>query len=90
VAGFTSTPQAELVAGMLEMSTFDSAAAAARVTCPLLFVGTGPPYSDLPRLRVLCPQLVTAQLVGCGHYFPVECPDQLAATITRFLETQLA
>lgn len=89
VARFTSTPRDELVSGLQEMATFDSAAAAARVTCPLLFVATDTVYADLPRLRTLCPQLRTGELLGCGHYFPLACPDQLARLIVRFIETAL-
>ena len=29
---------------------------------------------------------MTGQVVGCGHYFPVEVPDQLCAMIRRFLD----
>jgi pimeloyl-ACP methyl ester carboxylesterase len=84
-----SCPQHVLVSAMQDMLDFDSAAAAARVRCPLLYVGTATPYADLARLRALCPQLVTGQLVGCGHYFPLEVPDQLHPMVDRFLQTQL-
>ena len=80
-------PQPVLVAALEGLLAFDSAAAAAEVRCPLLYVGTQTPYADLPRLRALCPQLVTGQLVGCGHYFPLEVPDQLGPMIARFIAT---
>ena len=85
----TSCPQHVLVSAMEDMLAFDSAAAAARVTCPLLYLGTSTTYADLDRLRQLCPQLVTGQLVGCGHYFPLEVPEQLNAMVGRFLQIQV-
>jgi pimeloyl-ACP methyl ester carboxylesterase len=81
----TSCPQHVLASAMADMLEYDSAAAAARVTCPLLYVSTATPYADLDRLRALCPQLITRQLVGCGHYFPLEAPAQLHPIIDRFL-----
>jgi pimeloyl-ACP methyl ester carboxylesterase len=71
---------------MEELVAYDSVAAAAHVTCPLLYVGTSTIYADLARLRALCPQLVTHELAGCGHYFPLEVPDQVMAVIDAFLE----
>ena len=37
------------------------------------------------RFRSLAPQLVTAQLVGCGHYFCTEVPEQVNPLVERFL-----
>lgn len=74
-----------LVAAMEGILAFDSAAAAAAVTSPLLYLGTSTPYADLTRFRALCPQLETGQLYGCGHYFPLEVPEQIDAMIERFL-----
>ena len=59
------------------------------MTCPLLYVGTSATYADLDRFRALCPQLVTGQVVGCGHYFPIEVPEQVSAMIARFVETRI-
>ena len=72
------------------MIAFDSAAAAGRIECPLLYVGTEATYADLPRLKELCPGLVTGRVVGCGHYFPVEAPEQVNPMIARFVRTAVA
>jgi pimeloyl-ACP methyl ester carboxylesterase len=85
VRGVQECPQHVLVAAMEAIIAFDSAAAAARVTSPLLYVGTDVRYTDDERLRLLCPQLRTERLAGCGHYFPLEVPGQLHTVIDQFL-----
>jgi pimeloyl-ACP methyl ester carboxylesterase len=90
VASALACPQRALVSALEGIIAFDSVAAAAAVRCPLLYVGTSTTYADLPRFRALCPQLVTGQLVGCGHYFPVEIPEQLHPMIARFIATHVA
>jgi pimeloyl-ACP methyl ester carboxylesterase len=79
-----------LVSAMEGMLAFDSERAATQVNCPALYIGTQTPYADLARFRALCPQLVTGQLVGCGHYFPLEVPEQVTAMIARFIATSVA
>jgi hypothetical protein len=49
-------------------------------------VGTGTPYSDLQQLGSICPQLFTDEVVGAGHYFPLEVPEQLHPIVARFVE----
>ena len=85
VAGATSCHQHVLISAMEGMLAFDSTAAARAVKCPLLYIGTGERYADLGQLRQLCPQAITGQLVGCGHYFPLEVPEQLCPMIERFI-----
>jgi pimeloyl-ACP methyl ester carboxylesterase len=82
----TSHPRGALADALEDMLAFDGAAAAARVRCPLFYVGTGTPYSDLQRLGAICPQLVTDEVVGAGHYFPLEVPEQLHPMVARFVE----
>jgi pimeloyl-ACP methyl ester carboxylesterase len=84
-----SCPQHVLVSALEGIIAFDSVASAAAVTCPLLFMGTSTTYIDVDRFRALCPQLVTGQLVGCGHYFPLEVPEQVNAMVDRFIQTAL-
>jgi pimeloyl-ACP methyl ester carboxylesterase len=85
VAVARSCRQHVLVSAMEGILSFDSEATASAVKCPLLYVGTGERYADLDRLRALCPQVITGQLVGCGHYFPLEVPEQLCPMIARFI-----
>jgi len=80
-----SCRQHVLVSAMEGVVAFDSEAVTKAVKCPLLYVGTGERYADLDRLRALCPQVVTEQLVGCGHYFPSEMPEQVCHLIARFI-----
>jgi pimeloyl-ACP methyl ester carboxylesterase len=68
---------------------FDSAAAAAACRVPVLYVSSGPWFADVARVRELCPQLVTAQTVGSGHYHQLEVPEQVNAMIDRFLAVAL-
>lgn len=88
VTFITSCPQHVLVSAMEGILAFDSVAAAARVKCPLLYVGTNATYTNVARLRELCPQVLIGQLVGCGHYFSLEVPGQLSPMVARFIETQ--
>lgn len=83
-------PQHVLSRTLRASVAYDSQSAAARLRCPVLYVGTSTPFADVARFRQLCPQLVTGQLVGCGHYFPLEVPDQLNPMIRRFLEVFVA
>ena len=83
----TSCAQHVLVSALEGILAFDSTRAAAHAKCPVLYVGTRATYADVARFRELCPQLVTGQLVGCGHYFPLEVPEQLSPMIARFLQT---
>jgi pimeloyl-ACP methyl ester carboxylesterase len=86
----TSCAQHVLVSTLEGIIAFDSIAAASGVKCPLLYVGTNTTYTDVKRFRELCPQFVTGQLVGCGHYFPIEVPEQLNAMVARFIQTNVA
>ena len=45
--------------------------------------------ADISRLRALCPQSVTEKLVGSGHYFSLEVPDQINAMIARFVQSNV-
>jgi len=85
VALCAACPQHVLISALEGILAFDSVAAAAEVKCPLLYIGTNTTYADLPRFKELCPELVTGQLVGCGHYSPLEVPEQLAPMVARFI-----
>jgi pimeloyl-ACP methyl ester carboxylesterase len=66
-------------------STYDSASAAAACRVPVLSVSSGIPFSDMTRFHELCPQLITAQTVGSGHYHQLEVPEQINSIIETFL-----
>lgn len=65
---------------------WDSAAAAEAVQVPVLYVSSGPWFTQVEKFRELCPQLVTGQTVGSGHYHHMEVPDQVNAMIRRFVD----
>jgi pimeloyl-ACP methyl ester carboxylesterase len=86
----TVTNAPHVMISSLESSlAYDGISAAARCTVPALYVSSGPWYTDVARFKELCPTLVTAQLVGCGHFFPIEVPDQVHPIVARFIDTQV-
>jgi pimeloyl-ACP methyl ester carboxylesterase len=68
---------------------YDASPAAAVCRVPLCYIGAATPLADLSRLRALCPQLVSGQTVGSGHFHTLEVPGQINAMIEQFLLTAL-
>ena len=66
-------------------STYNSVSAAASCKVPVLYVGSGIPFSDLSRFNSLCPQLIVEKTFGSGHYHQLEVPQQINSLIDRFL-----
>jgi pimeloyl-ACP methyl ester carboxylesterase len=89
LADMAATPQHVIASTMDDYLAYDSAAAAAACKVPLLYVSSGPWFADVARLRELCPQLVTGQTVGSGHYHQLEVPEQVNAMIDRFVAVTL-
>jgi pimeloyl-ACP methyl ester carboxylesterase len=88
-ATITSCAPHVMISCLEDIVADDHSSAAAKCKVPVLYVSSGPWYTDVARFKELCPTLVTAQLVGCGHYFPLEVPDQLHPILARFIETQV-
>jgi pimeloyl-ACP methyl ester carboxylesterase len=42
--------------------------------------------NDMDRFVAACPQLVSAQILGAGHWYMLEVPEQLNAMLDRFLK----
>ena len=74
-----------MVSALEGVLSFDSATAAAACEVPVLYLSSGPWYTDVSRFKELCPQLVTAQTVGAGHNFQLEIPEQVNPIIDRFI-----
>ncbi|HEX2733952.1 MAG TPA: alpha/beta hydrolase [Polyangiaceae bacterium] len=74
-----------LVSALEGLLAYDSGAAASKVRCPLLYVGTTTVYADLQRFQRLCPQLEVEQLAGLGHYFPLQAPEALHQVLEHFI-----
>ena len=81
----TANRQDILVPTLEELLAYDSAEAASLCKVPVLYMSSGPWYTDVDRFRQLCPQLVTSQAVGCGHYFQLEVPEQVNTMLERFI-----
>jgi pimeloyl-ACP methyl ester carboxylesterase len=83
----SSVPQHVVVSALESYLAYDTAAAVSACEVPLLYVSSGPWFTDVARFRDLYPQLVTGQTVGSGHYHQLEVPEQINAMIERFLAT---
>jgi pimeloyl-ACP methyl ester carboxylesterase len=83
---FLGNAQHVMSSALDDILIHDTTPAAAACKVPLLFVSSGPWYTDVARLRELCPQLVTAQTMGSGHYHELEVPEQVNAILARFLD----
>ena len=81
----SSTPQHVMASSLESYLAYDTAAAAASCKVPVLYVSAGLPLANLDGFRELCPQLMTGQTVGAGHYIQLEVPNQVNAMIERFI-----
>lgn len=64
---------------------YDFAVAVAACEVPAAYLGAARALADLDRFRSLCPQLMTGQTLGSGHFSPLEVPDQINSMLDRFL-----
>ena len=85
-AAMMSTPRHVVAGAWAGLLQWDGPAAAAACRAPALYVAASAVRSDLSRFRELCPQLLTAQVAGSGHFLQLEVPQQVNATIDRFLD----
>ena len=85
IDAMSSAPQHVMASAFENLFSFDHATAAAKCHVPWLLLYAQQPISDLARLRALCPQLMTGQTVGAGHFQPLEVPEQINSMIERFL-----
>jgi pimeloyl-ACP methyl ester carboxylesterase len=88
VEAMGSLPQQVIVSTWENFLAHDTEAAAAACQAPVLHIGSVFP-ANLARLRELCPQLVTGQTVGAGHFHQLETAEQVNAMIDRFLTVTL-
>jgi pimeloyl-ACP methyl ester carboxylesterase len=58
--------------------------------CPMLYIeDSGGCYSDIGRVKNICPQLVVGKTICSGHFPTIEVPDQVNAMITRFFHVEI-
>jgi pimeloyl-ACP methyl ester carboxylesterase len=88
VEAMGTLPQQVIVSTWENFLAHNTEAAAAACKVPLLHIGSVFP-ANLARLRELCPQLITGQTVGAGHFHQLEIPEQVNAMIERFLMVTL-
>ena len=53
---------------------------------PTLYIEAHYRLVDLDLFKKLCPQLITAKVVGSGHLISLEVPEQVNSMIKRFVE----
>ena len=80
-----ATPQHVIVGLFEQWRLADGAAAARACRTPFLYIGSTRPRTDVSKLKELCPQLMTGQVVGSGHFLTLEVPEQVNAMLDRFL-----
>ena len=85
VEGMCATPQHVMVSTFDQLVGYDSLPAAERCRVPVLAIASKVPSSDHARFHKLCPQLLTGQVVGAGHFLHLEVPEQVNPMIDRFL-----
>jgi pimeloyl-ACP methyl ester carboxylesterase len=70
---------------MRELSSSDSAAELAALSCPLMFVDSHVP-ADLDRLRQVQPDAIIEEIPDAGHWPMLTVPDQVNTLLDRFLQ----
>ncbi len=84
IGQMTATPPGIAAEVMQVMGEFD-AAVLARVSVPVVSIGSAVPANASADLRRLCPAITVGQTVGAGHFNMLEVPGQVNAMIERFL-----
>ncbi|HKX32959.1 MAG TPA: alpha/beta hydrolase [Blastocatellia bacterium] len=81
------TPQHVAVAAFRgHLFDYDCTAAVEACKVPMAYLSAAHPLADLARLRSHCPQLMTGQTIGSGHFSPVEVPEQINSMLDRFVK----
>jgi pimeloyl-ACP methyl ester carboxylesterase len=77
--------QQVLLSSLTELIRHDAASAARACKGPVAYIGSTHCPTDLSIFRSFTAQLVTAQVLGAGHFCPLLVPDQINAMIARLL-----
>ena len=81
-----NAPQHVVISSFIHhLTEYDAAPAASACRVPVAYISAEKPLADLTRFKDLTPQLVTAKVLGAGHYLLWEVPEQVNAMIARFL-----
>src|SRR5258706_13591167 len=68
---------------------YDASPAARACRVPIAYIAASNLMADLGQFKQLCPQLVTAQTIGSGHFSPLEVREQVTAMLERFVTVSL-
>ncbi len=85
MAEMATVPQHVLAEAWAALCEWDGVAAVSACKVPLLYVAATTVRTDLARLRELCPHMLSAQVVGAGHFLQLDVPEQLNPMLDRFL-----
>jgi pimeloyl-ACP methyl ester carboxylesterase len=85
VEAMCATPQHVMASTMEQIFSWNGLDAASTCTVPVLNISAATPLGDVARFQQLCPQLVTGQTVGAGHFNQLLVPEQVNNMIERFL-----
>ena len=87
LASMSNTKQHVLASAFSNHVTeYDATAAAVACRVPTAYIGAAVSMVDLVRFRAACPQLVTGQTLGSGHFSPLEVPDQINFMLAQFIK----
>lgn len=89
VTEICSAPQHVMASAMEQIFLWDGESAAKACTVPVLNITAATPIGDVARFKELCPQLVTGQTVGAGHFNQLLATEQVNSMIERFLQTSM-
>jgi pimeloyl-ACP methyl ester carboxylesterase len=81
-----ATPS-DVAAAALDGHLFDYDPAPALAACkvPVGYIAASALLADPPKMRRLCPHLMSAQTLGAGHFSQLLVPDQINTMIQTFL-----
>src|SRR5262249_47100835 len=85
---FLATPRHVLVStftGLLPLDGRRGREGAPARRVPERYIEAAHRLGDLDGFAALCPQLVTAKVVGSGHFLSLEVPEQINPMIDRFI-----
>jgi len=63
----------------------DPAPALEACKAPVGYIAAFPVLADIARMHALCPQLMSSQTLGSGHFSSWFVPDQVNAMIETFI-----
>jgi pimeloyl-ACP methyl ester carboxylesterase len=84
-----SAPQHVMASALAHVNSWDGEPAVRALGVPALMILAGEGFSDVARIRELCPDLVIGRTVGAGHFHQLLVPEQVNAMIERFLAISL-